>query len=102
MSYNVSVEADGCHAAHENSYTSNLAGAWDAAGAPLRDWDGKPVSEIVGALELAARRLWTDADSYRRFEPENGWGSVQGAAQFLRTIYSFCRLHPEGTLRVHR
>ena len=36
-----------------------------------------------------------------KLEPENGWGSYQGALDYLRKIHDACVRHPKATLAVN-
>ena len=103
MSYDVEIIAPRCHASHNHNHTSNMAGAWDAAGAPLREWDRKPVAEILPALRSAIAELTKHPDRYRKYEPDNGWGTVRSAREFLQDIEYDCARHEDdGVLVVFR
>jgi hypothetical protein len=103
MSYDVDVRCPCCEASQGGeNYTSNLSGAWDAAGAPLRDWHNKPVRECIPLLRDAIAKLTDEREAFRRFEPGNGWGNVEGATGFLRNILRHCEEFPGGKLSVDR
>lgn len=84
------------------NYTSNMAGAWDAAGAPLRYMDGMLGKHAIPILENAIRRIEGDMPTYRAVEPDNGWGKVDSMLDFLRGILADCREHQTWLVKVCR
>lgn len=56
------------------NYTSNMSGVWDEVGITLRDWDKKPVSEVIEALRKGIETIEADRSAWRHREPPNGWG----------------------------
>lgn len=102
MSYDVGVHCHTCGNdltyGHGNM-TSNIAGLWDKAGAPLRDWDGKTGIDVLPQLQGAITAL-TDPDMlpYEREEYEalvrggGSWGTFEDAAKYLIVIRdAICR-----------
>lgn len=88
------------------NYTSNMAGAWDASGIPLRDMDGMAVAEAIPILRAGIANIEADIEAdpeaYRKFEPDNGWGNVERMLNWLRRILALCEQWPEGKLDVSR
>lgn len=39
-------------------------------------------------------------EAYEALNPPNGWGNHAGALEFLRSIATICRLHPDCTVRI--
>jgi hypothetical protein len=104
MSYDVSLYINGGGTATVEAFwrnhTSNTACMWKDAGLDLRGMDGAPAVECGGAVSRAADRIAADADSYRRMEPDNGWGSVQSTVDFLRAVAEACERFPAATVEV--
>ena len=109
MSYDIYVRYPKCeHCGRETdswnvgNYTSNMSGAWNQAGARLRDWDNRPIAEVLPELEQAIKRIEADRGSYSKFEPDNGWGSVDTMLKFMRQVRdAFCD-NPKGVVGVSR
>lgn len=62
--------------------------------------------EIAGPwaerLHAAAATIRTHPDGYADLEPANGWGNVQGAADYLDRLAADCARHPKATIRICR
>jgi hypothetical protein len=101
VSYWVHVVSPGCHLDHANNHTSNTSRMWHEAGAPLEDWDGKPVTEVIEPLRTAVARLASEP-RFVEYAAPNGWGTVESTLRFLRAVLSDCEAHPDGTLDVNR
>jgi hypothetical protein len=43
-----------------------------------------------------------DDVAYREMEPENGWGTYQGAVRFLLDFLFACQNNPQEMVRLHR
>lgn len=72
---------------------------------PLTTWglgllDGAPCSEAAGVLADAVERMTAKADDYHKREPENGWGTYEGALAFLAAVAQAAHDHPLGIIRV--
>jgi hypothetical protein len=108
VSYDIYVNYDSCsecgsslrEGSDGRNYTSNMSGAWDAAGARLRDWDGKTVAECRPLLEKAIAAIEADPEAYRKYEPSNGWGTVERMLIFLCGIARDFEEHPDGYVGV--
>lgn len=87
------------------NYTSNVAGIWaEALGFPLADLDGKNAGESVAALDaaIAALRDPERRAAFERLEPDNGWGDLGGALNYIIKLACSCRTHPKTTIRISR
>lgn len=77
--------------------TSNVAGMWRLASPNtdgLKGLHGKRAGEAIQPLSQAILRMRADPDAYVPLEPSNGWGSYQGAMDFMEQILKQCRQHP--------
>lgn len=79
--------------------TYNLGPMLRAAGFP--GWQaliGAPASEVGGMLRSVADRLRSDPVKYREYNPSNGWGTYEGAIEFLDEFAAACAAHPRATI----
>jgi hypothetical protein len=104
MSYDVYLEArtgpDSAVEAYWANYTSNMSPAWRAAGVDIAEFDGKTAEEFGLALDRAIERIEAAPEEFKKFEPDNGWGSVNTMLRFLKGLSDACREHPWATVRV--
>lgn len=82
-------------------YFKAFRGTGIGGGEGIRDLDGKLASECVEPLRTAIRRMEDEPAVYEALNPENGWGSAQGALQTLRALLEGCVEHPLATVDVH-
>jgi hypothetical protein len=59
-------------------------------------------SEISDYLDLGFNILLSDPEKYKRYNPENGWGSYDGLVQFVYAYRNACWDNPEAELRISR
>ena len=55
---------------------------------------GAPCVEAAGPLAEGVRRMEADPAHYRAMNPDNGWGSYEGALEYLRRFARLCADHP--------
>ena len=82
------------------NHTSNTAEMWRKAGCDLAAYDGKLAHELAAALESAIVEIASHPDTYREFEPANGWGNMDTTLAFLRAIHSACLEFPSAVASV--
>jgi len=58
--------------------------------------------EIVSYLNEGLVELIRHPEKYRKFNPENGWGSYEGLVQFTRDYHSACLDNLDAELRISR
>lgn len=102
MSYDVYVCCHTCGSdlARQNNMTSNLAQMWDAAGCPLRDFDGRPAYEVLPKLQNALDALHDDPEHFRTMEADNGWGTYEQCITYLTGLLAACARDPFATMAV--
>ncbi len=88
-----------------SNYTSNCSRMWDEAGCALRDWAydkaaGRTAATLIEPLRTAIRAMEENPERFRAMEPDNKWGSYEGAMEFLRSILSACEQYPEALIYV--
>jgi hypothetical protein len=65
----------------------------------IHRFEGAPGVEAAGPLIEAVRTMESDPERYKAMEPDNGWGSYDGALAFLRRIADECVAYP--AYRIH-
>lgn len=85
------------------TYTSNVAPMWkNAVGSNLEELDGWLGRPLIDPLSKAINHMRDYVEEYLAMNPDNRWGDVGGAREYLERFLLGCRLHPEATVRVHR
>lgn len=110
MSYNTYMQIDAggewpATVCDIGNMTSNVSGMWaKALGFPLADMEGWDGARCIPALESAVSHIRSPEHrtAYREMEPSNGWGSVEGAAEYLERILAACREYPKAHLHISR
>lgn len=114
MSYDVWLEVDlgGPYPIRvgglDDNYTYNLSRffTW-FLGKSLSEFNGEEAERLMFAIQDGYERFSGAYDSsimtieeLKRFEPDNGWGSVPSALAFLSRVYKACILAPNARVRV--
>ncbi len=79
--------------------TYNLGEMLRAAGFPA--WNAlidAPASETGGMLRAVADKLRSDPEQFKAYNPPNGWGTYEGAIEFLDAFAAACAEHPKATI----
>ena len=58
--------------------------------------------QIADLLDEAFNILLSDPEKYRKYNPENGWGSYDGLVDFVYKYRNACWDNPDAELRVSR
>lgn len=66
----------------------------------IRGLNGKTGEAAKPLIELAIQRMTKDPAKYRAMEPDNGWGSYEGAMKTLNTLNYWCCAAPRGIIKV--
>lgn len=84
------------------NYTHNMNGAirdaWD--GKDWRDFEGERASKVLPSLKAAIAKLEANPEAFRKYEPDNKWGSVETLLSFLRDCADAMARHPSAIIRV--
>lgn len=83
--------------------TSNVAGMWRLASPDtdgLKGLHGMTADQAIQPLSRAILRMRADPEAYIPLTPSNGWGSYDGALQFLTEVLAACRAHPWLTISI--
>jgi hypothetical protein len=84
-----------------DSQTYNLTPMWSKALAFLdvtRDFDEKFCSDISAALKVGLIDIMENWDEYRKLEPDNGWGDLDGFFRAYVELTRNCLKYPSGKL----
>ena len=66
----------------------------------IRSFDGMQGSDALPLLNDGIARMTRDFAEFEKLNPENGWGSAEGALDILKKLRAWCESHPKATLRV--
>ena len=58
--------------------------------------------EIIPTLTTGLNELLLDPLYYKKFNPENGWGTYEGLVKFIVNYIIACRENPEAVIEVSR
>lgn len=58
--------------------------------------------EIVRPLRIGLNELLLNPTHYKKFNPENGWGTYEGLVQFIVNYIIACKENTEATIEVSR
>jgi len=85
----------------EKNVTYNLGSMAFSVGWSFRGQANKPVEELVPAAREALDQLESDPESFRHFEPENKWGTVENLIEFFREFITAAVENPQTIMLVH-
>ena len=108
MSYDIYLEMDAGGprpmSVEVGNYTSNAVPIWTQAlyGKSLADYDGREARTVVEELEFGLEQIDMYPERFRDLEPENGWGDLEGATQYLRKLKDMCLRYPLAKIRISR
>ncbi len=83
------------------NHTSNTGNMiQEVCGLRPPSWDGKKCSELLPFIDKGIKQLRSNRQEYRKFEPSNGWGTVETTIVFLDAIRTVCEEYPSAVVRV--
>ena len=106
MSYDVTLTVDTggqypARVTETRTPTYNLGPMFeDALGFPLRNLNGLKGLECVPLLRVAIAAMQDDPARFKKLNPENGWGSYEGALKFFQGFLEECIEHPKAIVSV--
>lgn len=82
--------------------THNLSPMWRQAGIrdALYESEGQTAGSILPTLRLGLAKMVASPAEYKALNPKNGWGSYEGALDFLRTVIAACEANPDAIIEV--
>jgi hypothetical protein len=82
-------------ALYETNCTHNLRDMWHRAGVYDTLYGAWcPAGELIPALEASLAEMEANPEVYRALAPSNGWGTYEGALEFLCDLLNACRRYP--------
>ena len=63
-------------------------------------FDMAPALEAAGPIAQAIARMKAAPDEFRAMNPKNGWGTYEGALEFMEKFYMACCDRPSWRIRV--
>ena len=66
----------------------------------IRGIEGLRGEEALEPLRGGVKAMEDNPDEYKAMNPENGWGSYEGALDTLRELVKWCVEHPKATFRI--
>jgi hypothetical protein len=96
-----------CECKHDSwarNATHNLSKMWIEAGVydALYESHGKTASEIRGSVADGLSLMRKEPNRFKALNPPNGWGSYEGAIEFLESLLIGCDATPKAVIRVSR
>lgn len=59
-------------------------------------------SQLIEPLRAGLKKLQSEPDYFKKFNPENGWGDYEGLLSFVAKYLSACVRYPDATVEVSR
>lgn len=86
---------------HNLNKMAMAAGLYDALWRPdEQNW--KIASDIIPALEAGLTKLAEDPETFKKYQPENNWGTYDGFVTFVGNYLIACKENPEARIEVSR
>jgi len=92
----------------ESNITHNLtkmaseAGLYEYLWRPYESFKFTHAFELVDGLTEGLKRLEEDPEKFKKFNPENGWGSYESLVKFTKKVLEACIENPEAEIRISR
>jgi hypothetical protein len=82
--------------------THNVSPMWTKAGMryAMYESNGTTAEILIPFLDAGIRNMETDPVGFKQLNPENGWGSYEGALEFAKDFRDQCVKRPKATVRV--
>jgi len=114
--YTVKCRCPDCENVHEketrdyffdDNITHNLSEMAEAAGIYEHLWRPEEIgvekaSQLIEPLKGGLRKLKKSPEKYRKYNPDNGWGTYEGLVEFVERYLAACVAHPDAAVSVHR
>lgn len=86
---------------HNLGEMANEAGIYKALWRPEELGITKAV-DLVPILNAGLSKLKNDPDRFKKFNPENGWGSYEGLVKFVEDYIVACVEYPNADIEISR
>lgn len=100
------VEDDG-RTVYTANITHNLGRMATEAGIYYELWRPEEIGltkaeQLIPRLQQGLNKLNANPDTYRQYNPENGWGTYEGLVDFVRKYLAACEMYPNADVSVWR
>jgi len=87
--------------------THNLCEMAEQAGIYKHLWRPEEIditlaSELVDPLREGLHKLKLEPEKYKKFNPENGWGSYENLVNFVEDYLNACYKYPDALIKISR
>lgn len=69
-------------------------------GEGLKGLRGMTGEEALSILTKGLVSMLEEKDEYKKLNPPNGWGSYEGAFEFLKNLKDACERHPKAKIAI--
>jgi len=92
---------------YTRNITHNLTEMAEAAGIYHHLWRPEEIGittaqQLIEPLQKGLEQLRTLPETYRQYNPSNGWGSYEGLIEFLEEYLAACEQYPDAKVEVCR
>lgn len=92
---------------YEYNVTHNLSKMARMAGIYLHLWRPEELgidtaSFLIEGLEKGLKKLKSNPDHFKAFNPSNGWGDYDGLVEFVESYLDACKKFPDAKIEVDR
>jgi len=91
----------GSNITHNLGIMAKEAGIYDIVWRPDEN-NITQAKQLIGALKNAIKSMEDDPERYKKYNPENGWGSYDGFLKWLKEYLMACEENPEAEVSVWR
>jgi len=108
MSLDVYLSCDCCgEDVYEANITHNLNTMAGEAGLYFPLWrpleiEATIAEDIIQPLTVGLEKLLADPETFKQFNPENGWGDYDGLVRFTRNYLAACIKFPNSVILASR
>ena len=107
MSLDVYLTAVRTTEVYSTNITHNLGRMANEAGVYMYLWRPEEIGittaqQLIEPLRIGLRRLKSDPEHFKQFEPENGWGRYEDFVPWLEKYITACEENPDATVGVSR
>jgi hypothetical protein len=92
---------------HSANITHNLGKMADEAGIYKHLWRPEELgftkaNELIEGLKMGLNKLKSDSEYFKKFNPDNGWGTYEQLVNFTEDYLNACIDYPNAEISVDR
>lgn len=95
------TEVYSCNITHNLGKMADAAGIYQHLWRPLELHITK-AQDLIAPLALGLSKLKANPDTYRQFNPENGWGNYEALVEFVTAYLQACIANPDAEVHAWR